>query len=95
MFYVHRAHKAPLLQQLLYVMCVFQILTMTIFTVNQVGWILYDHESVVGFEAQIGWLAYDYLNKLFHLTAAAVLHYYLTFKHVDPNESNRRRGTDA
>ena len=94
MFYVHRAHKAPVLRQLLYVMCVFQILTMLTFTANQVGWVINDHESVVGFEAQIGWLAYDYQNKLFHLSVAAVLHYYLKFKHADTTSENRRRATD-
>jgi hypothetical protein len=94
MFYIHNAHKAPFLRQMLYIMCIFQILTMLTFTANQIGWIVNEHESIVGFEAQIGWLAYDYQNKLFHLTAAAVLHYYLKFKHIDPVEANRRRSTD-
>ena len=91
---IHRAHKAPILRQLLAFMCLFQILTMASFTANQISWIVNDHESFVGLDAQLGWLAYDYQNKLFHLTAALALNYYLRFKHVDPKEANRGRRTD-
>lgn len=92
---IHKVDKAPFLQHLLYSMCLFQLLSMVTFTVNQIGWVINEHESVVGFEAQIGWLAYDYLNKLFHLSTAAVLHYYLKYKHVEPKQTNRRRATDV
>ena len=93
-FHVHKAHKAPRLQPLLYFMCLFQILTMASFTANQIGWIMNDYESFVGLDVQLGWLAYDYQNKLFHLTAAGVLNYYLRFKHTNPCEAHRRRGSD-
>ena len=93
-FYIHNAHKAPALQQLLYFVCLFQLLTMAAFTANQVGWIVHEFEKVVSLDIQLGWLAYDYQNKLFHLLAAATLNYYLRYKHTDPNEANRRRSTD-
>lgn len=93
-FLIHRAHQAPVLRQLIAFMCVFQILTMASFSANQIGWIVNEHETILGAVVQLGWLAYDYQNKLFHLTAALVLNYYLRFKHANPQESKRRRATD-
>jgi hypothetical protein len=94
LFCIHRAHQSVILRQLLVTLCCLQLLVMFAFAYNQMGWIINEHESIVGQDAQIGWLAYDYLNKLFHLITALTLRYYLDFKQVDPCSENRRRASD-
>lgn len=75
-------HKNDALKGLLVLSIFFQISTIATFMVVQAGWVLKNHDALVGMSAQLGWLAYDYQNKLFHLFAALLMGHWLKCREV-------------
>lgn len=74
------------LKGLLILSIFFQISTIVTFMIVQAGWVLKNHDELVGMSAQLGWLAYDYQNKLFHLFAALLMGHWLKCKMVSDNK---------
>lgn len=69
-----------LLRIVLLMACFFQASTIITFIANQTLWVIKSHDELVGIGSQIGWLAYDYQNKLYHLSVAFGLNYWLHHK---------------